>query len=158
VRPAGVVVALFAALAALPAAAGPEGAGGPRAAGTQAESLAAEHYLLHCSGCHGADGRGIPGVTPSLHGLAPLATSAAGRAYLARVPGVAQAPLSDADLAALLDWLLIRFSFSGGLRPFEPHEVGRLRAHPLRDPVGARAALRAGRAPGVPRAPDADVP
>lgn len=138
------------------------GAAPPRAVapGAAGQDDPAEHYLLHCSGCHGADGRGIPGVTPSLHDLAPLAATPAGRAYLARVPGVAQAPLSDTSLAALLDWLLARFSGSspGRLPPFDPDEVGRLRARPLRDPVAARAALREGRAPDAPRAAGPDVP
>lgn len=100
-------------------------------------------YLLHCGGCHGVDGRGTPGVTPTLHGLAALADTPSGRTYLMRVPGVAQAPLDDADLAALMDWVTAYFS-DVPVRPrFDPAELGRLRASPLRDPVGARAALDA---------------
>ncbi len=101
----------------------------------------AEHYALNCSGCHRLDGTGIEGVTPSLHDLAPLASSEAGRAYLARVPGVAQAPLSDAELAALLDWVVARFSGLPVERRFDVDTVARLRADPLRDPLAARRAL-----------------
>jgi mono/diheme cytochrome c family protein len=137
----------------------------PGAAGFAGErrGRAAEHYLLHCSGCHGPDGRGIPGVTPSLHGLAALAETAVGRSYLLRVPGVAQAPLSDAELAALLDWVLERFSEASGaatdppLLRFDPREVARWRSRPLRDPLAARRALpgdgstgAVGDAPAVP--------
>lgn len=139
-------VLVAAALLGAPLAAG---AAEPGAAGDAGGRLdrAAEQYLLHCSGCHGPDGRGIPGVTPSLHGLAALADSATGRAYLARVPGVAQAPLSDAELAALLDWVVERFSEASEattdrpLRRFDPREVARWRARPLRDPLAARRAL-----------------
>jgi hypothetical protein len=102
-----------------------------------------EHYVLNCSGCHRLDGSGIPGVTPSLHDLAPLAASEAGRAYLARVPGVAQAPLGDAELTALLDWVVAHFSGLPVEHRFDVATVARLRADPLRDPVAARQAIAA---------------
>ena len=38
-------------------------------------------------------------------GLGSLLATPAGRAYLVRVPGVAQAPLDDERLAALLNWV-----------------------------------------------------
>jgi mono/diheme cytochrome c family protein len=103
-----------------------------------------EDYTLHCSGCHQPDGAGVPGVVPPLTGLAPLLATPAGRAYVVQVPGVAQAPLDDARLAALLDWVARELS---GVTPsprFGADEVRALRAHPLRDPLAARAAaLRA---------------
>jgi mono/diheme cytochrome c family protein len=99
-----------------------------------------ELYLLHCSGCHGADGRGAAGVAPSLHGLARLAESADGRSYLARVPGVAQAPVDDDDLAALLNWVLAEFSQPPLAQPYSAEEIGALRQNPLRDPARARPA------------------
>ena len=112
---------------------------------SRGEARVAQHYLLHCSGCHGSDGRGTPGATPTLHGLEGLARSAAGRRYLMRVPGVAQAPLDDADLAELLTWVVVRFASSPpDIAPevrFEAEEVGRWRAEPLRDPLAARRAL-----------------
>ncbi|HXZ85471.1 MAG TPA: hypothetical protein VEI82_08275, partial [Myxococcota bacterium] len=62
-------------------------------------------YALHCQGCHLADGRATPGSVPALMGtVARLARVPGGRDYMARVPGVAQAPLGDAELAALLNW------------------------------------------------------
>jgi mono/diheme cytochrome c family protein len=99
-----------------------------------------ERYRLHCSGCHGEDGRGTPGVTPSLHGLARLARSDEGRAYLARVPGVAQAPVDDDDLADLLNWVIAEFSEEPLTPPYSAKEIGALRQHPLRDPARARPA------------------
>ena len=75
-----------------------------------ADDPARERYLLHCSGCHRLDGVGVPGTTPSLHGLGALLEHAGGRAYLGSVPGVAQAPLGDAELAVLLNWVIETFS------------------------------------------------
>lgn len=111
---------------------------GPARAADEPSDL--ERYRLHCSGCHGEDGRGTPGVTPSLHGLARLAESADGRSYLARVPGVAQAPVDDDDLAALLNWVLAEFSQPPLAQPYSAEEIGALRQNPLRDPARARPA------------------
>jgi hypothetical protein len=106
--------------------------------GALAEVPAAEHYLLHCSGCHGADGHGSPPTTPDLHELAWLLDVPGGRAYLARVPGVAQAPIGDGELAALLGWVLLEFSQASVMPPYTAEEIGRLRGRPLRDPLAAR--------------------
>lgn len=118
--------------------------GEPGASSVSGRGRVATHYLLHCSGCHGPDARGTPGVTPSLHGLAAVADAPGGRGYLMRVPGVAQAPLDDEDLAVLLDWVVAYFSDQPVRRRFDPVDVGRWRADPLRDPVAARAALGQG--------------
>ena len=77
-------------------------------------------------------------MVPGLQGLAPLLAAPGGRAYLAAIPGVAQAPLDDARLARLLDWVLTELS---GIRPDPPFTAGELaalRAAPLRDPFAAR--------------------
>lgn len=97
----------------------------------------AEAYVLHCSGCHKADGAGVPGMVPSLHALADLANEPEGRAYLARVPGVAQAPVGDQALADLLNWVLIEFS-DASFAPYSVDEIASWRQNPLRDPLGAR--------------------
>jgi mono/diheme cytochrome c family protein len=103
----------------------------------------ADDYVLHCSGCHDADADGVPGVIPSLHGLAPLAQSEVGRAYLVGVPGVAQAPLGDERLARLLNWLLLTYSEPNAMSfsPFDAEEVARRRAEPLRDAPAVRSQL-----------------
>ncbi len=103
----------------------------------------AEDYLLSCAGCHGMDGRGVPGVVPSLEQTRRLAGLTGGREYLARVPGVAQAPLSDARLARLLNWVIAEFGRAedaGGPQPaaYTAAEIGPLRRAPLRDPAAAR--------------------
>jgi mono/diheme cytochrome c family protein len=96
-----------------------------------------EDYLLHCSGCHHADGAGVPGVVPPLTGLAPFLATAAGRAYLVRVPGVAQSSLHDERLAAVLNWVLREMSDAAP--DYDAREVHALRADPLRDARAERA-------------------
>jgi mono/diheme cytochrome c family protein len=111
----------------------------PAASGTEVPVW--EDYVLNCSACHGLDGAGTPGVTPTLHGLARLLEAPDGRTYLARVPGVAQAPLSDARLARVLNWVLEQYSGGAPEPPYTADEVGALRLEPLRDTVAARRAL-----------------
>jgi mono/diheme cytochrome c family protein len=104
-----------------------------------------EDYLLHCSGCHHADGAGVPGVVPPLSGLAPFLATPAGRAYLVRVPGVAQASLDDERLAALLNWVMREMSGAQPSPAYDAVEVHALRADPLRDARSERAIVRAER-------------
>jgi mono/diheme cytochrome c family protein len=101
----------------------------------------AESFLLHCSGCHRADGSGIPGFAPDLRAIGALLDTQDGRRYLGRVPGVAQAPLDDAELAALLNWVLLEIADRRPEPPYNAEEVRALRAAPLRDPIAARRAL-----------------
>lgn len=100
-----------------------------------------ESYVLHCSGCHRLDGRGVPGVAPDLREIGPLLQAEAGRAYLGRVPGVAQAPVDDAELARLLNWVLTEIAGTAPDPAYSAREIGALRAEPLRDPLAARRAL-----------------
>ena len=100
-----------------------------------------EGYVLHCSGCHGLSGDGVPGTTPTLHDIARLANTPAGRAYLASVPGVAQAPIGDDELAVLLNWVLKTFSSATPITPYSAIEIGKFRREPLRSTSAARAAL-----------------
>lgn len=99
-------------------------------------------YLLHCGGCHLADGRGLPPSIPSLVGpLGYLAGMPEGRDYMARVPGAAQSPLSDEELAAVLNWVLREFNAATLPETFEPldgAEVGASRSQVLADPLKRR--------------------
>ncbi|MCP3984668.1 MAG: cytochrome c [bacterium] len=103
----------------------------------------AEGYVLHCSGCHGLDGHGVPGTVPTLHGVGRFGSTPEGRAYLASVPGVAQAPIGDAELATLLNWVLESYSDAPPTPPYSAEEVGRFRSKPILDTTSARAALTA---------------
>lgn len=102
-------------------------------------------YILHCSGCHVADGSGSAGRVPSVRdSLAALAASAAGRRFLVQVPGAAQSPLSDAELAQVLSWMVRSLSdrpVSPDFRDFSAEEVARYRKTPLTDVRGTRAQL-----------------
>lgn len=101
----------------------------------------AESYVLHCSGCHRLDGSGVEGIAPDLRMIGPLLDSPQGRAYLGRVPGVAQAPLEDVALARLLNWVLTEIAGSPPDPAYTAQEIRGLRAEPLRDPLAARRAL-----------------
>lgn len=100
------------------------------------------NYALHCQGCHLADGSETPGKVPPLAGsVAQFLRLPDGRAFLGRVPGVANAPLGDAELAALLNWTLERFDATAippEFAPYDAAEIGRLRAQPLVDVSGER--------------------
>lgn len=102
-------------------------------------------YLMHCAGCHLADATGVPPYVPSLAGtLGRIAASAQGRDYLARVPGAAQTPLSDEELAAVLNWVLLEFNrdtLPRDFRPLQGAEVARSRARVLADPLKLRDEL-----------------
>jgi mono/diheme cytochrome c family protein len=111
-------------------------------------------YMLDCMGCHQANGAGVPGRVPDMRGvLGPLAATAAGRRYLIEVPGVAQAPLSNAALADLLNWMVQDLGDAAGSKhfiAFTPAEVASFRKTPLAEVTATRQRLLAevlGRAP-----------
>jgi cytochrome c553 len=103
------------------------------------------NYQLQCMGCHHADGAGEEGRVPSVRRtLVPFSALADGRDFVMRVPGVAQAPLSDADIAALLNWMVRNLSDVAVPEAFVDYtadEVARARHRPLAAVREARAAL-----------------
>jgi hypothetical protein len=106
-----------------------------------ADSYEEHDYTLNCSGCHRIDGSGSS-VVPSLHNMRELVSKPGARKYWVQVPGAAQAPLSDARLAALMNWLVERFAAKPPRPAYTAKEVGELRRHPLRDPIGKRHEIR----------------
>lgn len=112
------------------------------AATAEAEGYEEHDYLLSCSGCHRADGTGSR-LVPSLRDMRALVRVPGAREYWVQVPGAAQAPLSDARLAALLNWLVERFAGEAPSPRYTAREVARLRRTPLRDPIAKRRALLA---------------
>ena len=110
-----------------------------------ARAAARFDYLLHCSGCHLPDGSGAPPEVPSLRGaMGALVATPEGRDYIARVPEVAQAPLTDAAVARVLNWVLIEFNaetLPTDFRPLDAAEVGGARVKVLADPLRAREAI-----------------
>jgi mono/diheme cytochrome c family protein len=105
------------------------------------------NYMLHCRGCHGPDGAGsADGTTvPRMNGfVGNFLKVVGGREFLVRVPGSANAPLSDIELAELLNWMLPTLSGSEMPTDFAPYsgeEVARLRARPVSDPADVRSRL-----------------
>jgi len=106
-----------------------------------ADSFEEHDYILNCSGCHRMDGSGSRAV-PSLHAMPELNGKPGAREYWIQVPGAAQAPLSDARLAALMNWLVERFTEKRPKPEYTAQEVGQLRSNPLRDPIAKRNELR----------------
>lgn len=104
----------------------------------------AVNYMTECQGCHSPDGRGLDDRIPALAGHVDrfLATTE-GRKFLVQVPGSANSLLSDADLAAVLNWIIKTMGKEKGAPfvPYTPSEVGRYRAHRLRDVSGTRAKI-----------------
>jgi hypothetical protein len=102
-------------------------------------------YMLQCQGCHLEDGSGLPGVVPPLRGsVGRFLGVPGGREYLVRVPGSAQSPLGDAELAAVLNFLVREFGpadASAGFVPFDAAEVARLRRPPLTEVESVRREL-----------------
>jgi hypothetical protein len=130
-RPLASAVLLFALAFSLHAenpAAAPPGVANPQRAW--------QNWTLNCQGCHRPDGTGSAGTTPSLKGtVGKFLTVPQGREYLSRVPGVATSPLSDSDLAEVLNWMLWRFDeehVPADFAPFTVAEVSELRRRPLR--------------------------
>ncbi|TMA99772.1 MAG: cytochrome c [Deltaproteobacteria bacterium] len=117
----------------------------PGVAAAEGTSGPALDYAVTCQGCHRADGTGTPGTVPALTGsVGKFLRVPGGREFLVRVPGVAQAPLDDVALAAVLNWMLERFGRDDvpkGVVPYAAAEVGRLRRRPLTDVDGARRQL-----------------
>lgn len=110
---------------------------GPEAIpGVANPARAKQNWMLSCQGCHRADATGTPQTTPTMAGfVAKFLQVPGGREYLVQVPGVATAALSDADLAEVVNWSLVRFDAANvpaDFRPYTPAEVGRLRLKPLR--------------------------
>lgn len=112
----------------------------------QADELSpVANYMIHCMGCHLADGSGNPPDVPDARGeMGRMLAVDGGREYLVQVPGAAQAPVSDAELAAVVNYMLETFNadtLPKGYRPLSADEVSRWREHWLPDVASVRQAL-----------------
>ena len=118
------------------------------AARAGADQPAGVSYLVHCAGCHLADGSGSPPQVPDVRGeMGRLLAVTGGREYLIQVPGAATAPVSDRELAAIVNYMLASFSSAtmpAGFEPFTEAEVARLRRSWLSNPQPVRARLLEG--------------
>ena len=122
----------------------------------------AVNYQLQCMGCHHEDGAGDEGRVPSVRRtLVPLSAFAEGRDFVMRVPGVAQAPLSDAEVAALLNWMARNLSdvpVPADFVDYTAEEVAMVRHRPLAAVREVRARLLTRIARQQPRLPSAGTP
>lgn len=105
------------------------------------------NYLFGCRGCHLADGRGVPPEVPTLRDtLGEIVARPGGREYLVRVPGVLQSRLDDAELAAVLNYVLTEFNAAtlpAAFKPYTAREVAAARKAILADPHRHRRELLA---------------
>ncbi|VWB06540.1 cytochrome C [Burkholderia latens] len=93
-------------------------------------TLARQHWVLNCMGCHTATGGGIPGKVPPLaNSLGYFTHLPAGREYVMRVPGASNSALSDQDLADVLNWLLATTNRDALPRDFKPYTAAEVAAH-----------------------------
>ena len=99
------------------------------------ENAAPVNYMLHCQGCHLPGGVGHPGIVPNMRNQVGLfLRSDDGRAFLVQVPGVAQSSLDDAELAALMNWMLPAFdpvNVAPDFAQFTAAEIGKYRQIPM---------------------------
>ena len=96
------------------------------------------NYMLNCQGCHGPDGAGTEdGVVPVMKNfVGHFLQTQAGREFLVRVPGSANAALSHGELAEVLNWMLYEISaeqIPADFQPYQAAEVATLREKPLAD-------------------------
>ncbi len=103
------------------------------AAGAAYATPPVQLYTLNCWGCHQPRAQGIPGSVPRLaDSMGYFLHIPEGRAYLAEVPGVAAAPLSDEEIAEVLNWMLLTFSrpqLPAHFKPYTAAEIRQYRAH-----------------------------
>ena len=108
-------------------------------------SVAQANYMLDCMGCHLPDGSGAAGKVPSMRdSLVTLSSSAAGRRFLVQVPGASQSPLTDLELAQVLNWMVRNLSaraVPADFIDFTAAEVASYRRPPLVKVRETRASL-----------------
>lgn len=110
----------------------------------EAMSSARINYILHCQGCHLADGSGTPTKVPALkHEVGRFLHVAGGREFLIQVPGTAQSALSDNEVADVLNWILENFSRDELPADFVPYTADEISRHrqPLTNVNAVRTAL-----------------
>jgi len=102
-------------------------------------------YVMNCWGCHQSGGEGLPGTVPRLKdSVGSFLRVPGGRQYLVEVPGVAGSSLSNAEVAEVLNWLLITFSknqLPPDFKPYTEAEVASYRPHELNDIKTVRSDL-----------------
>lgn len=103
------------------------------------------NYMINCQGCHRGDGSGLEGSVPTfVDFVGKFLSVEGGREFLVQVPGSANSPLDDRELAELLNWILATMSPKHVEKDFSPYtesEVSLLRADLLVEVDTTRAKL-----------------
>jgi hypothetical protein len=95
-------------------------------------------YLVRCGGCHGPDGLSRTSLIPDLKDKAGyFLCDPAGRDYVSRLPNIVFSRITDAEMAALMNY--VSFDLGGGSAPpharaFTAGELGRARRNALTIP------------------------
>ncbi len=109
------------------------------------DARARADYMIHCQGCHVPDGSGLAGKVPDLRASLPLLLSVeGGRSFLVQVPGSSMSALSDARLAATLNWMVRNFTDLATDQKFNAYteaEIENMRRLRLEDVLATRNAL-----------------
>lgn len=102
-------------------------------------------YMIHCQGCHLPQGDGAVNRVPNMkHYLGNFLKISGGREFLIQVPGSANAPMNDYDLAQLINWMLNSFSpklLADDWQPYTAEEVRQYRRDVLTEVVVNRQNL-----------------
>ena len=115
-------------------------------AGVENPERARVNYMLNCQGCHGPSGQGTEdGTVPTMTNfVGHFFKVAGGREFLVRVPGSANAALTDNRLAEVLNWMVQKISreeLPDDFTPYTAREVGEYRQFPLQDVIHTREKL-----------------
>jgi mono/diheme cytochrome c family protein len=105
-------------------------------------------YVLHCSGCHAQDGRGLEhkGIPALKDQAGYFLRTEGGRAYLMQIPGLLSAGMPDARAAGVTNYILTRFagaSLPENFIPYTAEEAKRYRETRPADIPGTRSRLAA---------------
>lgn len=102
------------------------------------------NYQMLCQGCHTPDGTGGKSVPKIKDFIGYFLQKEIAREYLVKVPGSANSSLNDAQLAEVLNWMIIEFggeSVPKNMQYFTTNEVATLRQQPLFEVVEYRKML-----------------
>lgn len=103
------------------------------------------NYAIYCSGCHQMNGKGTPDLVPDLgEYLGQFAQNPLSRPFLAQVPGSSSAPISHAELAQVLNWILFTMNaeqLSDDFKPYTEEEVAEYRKTPVLEVIKVRDEL-----------------
>lgn len=90
-------------------------------------------------------GKGSPGLVPDLgEYMGVFAQNPESRSFLAQVPGSSSAPISDAELAEVLNWIIYTMNadqLEDNFQPYTAEEVAEYRKSPLLEVIETRNEL-----------------